>query len=478
HETDLTQGLLTVLRQNLLTGTKEGCASGDCGACTVLVARDGVVQTVNSCITPTGAVLDAGVLTVEGVAQDNLLHPVQKHMVAQHGSQCGFCTPGFVMSMVGGLLEDAAEMQHRTSAVHTISGNLCRCTGYRPIIAALQEASGDPQLEAAQAHLGWLYAIENTQQRSASYIRPTSLDELLQACQSLAEHAEEGLLVAGTTDAWLPVNRDYVDYRYVVDMSMVDELAQIEDVGGELVLGANVSHARLQQYFGEKPHHCEAIRAMLRRFGSPQIRNRGTLGGNIAGASPIADWPPVLLALDARVKLIDFSGRSRSLPLSEFFLDYKQTRRRPDELITAVAFKIPPDWSALQVFKITKREEDDISSLLGAFYLELDDPRQTITNCRIAFGGMAAVPVRIAPLEQVLTGLPVAELNESRVDGLLRQLAEHLHPITDARATAAYRLEVAGNLLAKVLRGIKSSSELSLTDLSLETLYPLPGVAE
>lgn len=399
--TALCQSLLTYLRDDLgLTGTKEGCASGDCGACTVVVASaNGEVHTVNSCITPVGAVAGGRVLTVEGVGTPDDLHPVQQAMIDANGSQCGFCTPGFVMAMVGDGLKRQesrdARPRDREDALIALSGNLCRCTGYRPIIDAYLQAAAEPGCD-------WLLAPGRLiEEAKGPYTSPLDLATLRRRLE--AQDPDEVTIAAGTTDLWLEVSQQYRDFPTIVDLTRVDELQRIDVSDGRLTIGAAVTHARLFDFFADGDHKSEAIVDILARFGSPQIRSRGTIGGNIANASPIADWPPLLLALDAELDVMSFAGACRRIPLSSFYRGYRQTLLEPDELIVAVDFAIP-QWRRLAAYKISKRREDDISTVMGAVYAETDEADRVIT-ARVSFGGVAETPVRLGSVETALVGV-------------------------------------------------------------------------
>ncbi|MFK7913232.1 MAG: xanthine dehydrogenase small subunit [Pseudomonadales bacterium] len=457
---DPNQSLLQFLRDDAgLMGTKEGCASGDCGACTVVVAdHDGAnPQTLNSCITPLGAVLQRQVLTVEGVGQPGNLHPVQDAMVTEHGSQCGFCTPGFVMSMVGRQLqaEDASQLGNlsRDELIVAISGNLCRCTGYRPILAAAAKANAAVAGGAAAKTLMPVAAADSASM--PDYHCPQTEPELQALLSS-------GLpLVAGSTDLWLEVTQRYRDFPGFIDLTRIPSLQTIEQRADRLHIGAAVTHAQLERYFADGPHDCPAIVALLHRFGSPQVRNRATLGGNIANASPIADWPPVLLVLDAQVQIKNAAGALRSVALETFYRGYKDTELQPQEYIAAIDIDANAHFAALQAFKISKREDDDISSTMGAFAISLANG--VIDQARIAFGGVAATPVRLLEVEQRLLGQPI---NETTIAMACYAVTRALQPISDVRASADYRREVSAQLLRKALIAVDPKTRFEPQTLS------------
>ena len=354
----LHDSLLSVLREDLgLTGTKEGCASGDCGACTVVVATPGAgIHTLNSCITPAGAVAGGAVLTVDGVATEDQLHPIQQAMVSEHGAQCGFCTPGFVMSMVGDQLIRKAPPS-RQQAMIAVSGNLCRCTGYRPILDALQNAS----VQSDDQPYAWLQPSQTSADGTATYQLPTTLQALAEVMQS---NREVPLILAGSTDAGLLMAQQYEDFSFIVDLSRISEMQHITRQENTLFVGAATTHAELLNYFSQA-HRVTAICKVLERFGSPQIRARGTIGGNIGNASPIADWPPLLLVLDAQLHVMSADGTQRTTPLDGFYTGYRQTLLEPGDIITQIECLLPNE-TELFAGKISKRTEDDISSVLMA----------------------------------------------------------------------------------------------------------------
>jgi xanthine dehydrogenase small subunit len=474
------ESLLSVLRNRIgLTGTKEGCASGDCGACTVVVLTesrtDGAaeVRMVNSCITPAYAVQQAHVITVEGLARRDQLHPVQRAMVAEHGSQCGFCTPGFVMSMVGHQLRAGAletlRACDRKDWVEAISGNLCRCTGYRSILAAARsvaEYTAETGVENALALIPAFSAGSKMSARSAShgapsarYLRPGSESALQQLLADWSETTAP-MFVAGATDLWLEVTQRYRQLGPLIDLSQVAELTTITSTPERVRIGAAMTHAGLASFFvpgGLRP--CAAITELLARFGSPQIRARGTIGGNLANGSPIADWPPLLLALDAELEICNTRDERRRVPVAAFYRGYKQVDLQAGEYLRTIDIPEHERWSDLVAIKISKRHEDDISSVMGAFVLPRTAGR--LVGVRIAFGGMAATPVRLPTVEQVLEG---NALDALATDAAVAELRRTLHPIDDVRASAEYRLAMAESLLRKALHAAREGRLQTLTE--------------
>ncbi|MEE3268123.1 MAG: xanthine dehydrogenase small subunit [Pseudomonadota bacterium] len=443
--------ILTLLRDYLgMTGTKEGCASGDCGACTVAIKSDTAPHFVslNACITPAHQLHGQHLLTVEGLATDEELHPAQRAMVECHGSQCGFCTPGIVMS----LFTLHSQQQQRPAPLTperleaALGGNLCRCTGYRPIRDAalsMQESSWKaPQwVDASQPAHTPLTAPQSAEANTDLFAQPTTLSQLTE----LRRHYPSARLVAGATDLWLENTQRLALLNQLIDVTRVDELRHIEeaifDEQPGWWVGAGVTYSQLEPLLET---HYPAFAHLLHRLGSQQVRNRGTLGGNIANASPIGDTPPVLLALNAWVELANQDG-SRALPLSDFFLDYKKTALAADEVVSRIFIPQLADDAVLKVWKLSKRREDDISAVLGAFHYRIDDG--VMQDVRIAFGGMAAIPKRALQTEAALTGQPIAK---ESFQAAQRALSEEFHPMSDVRGTQHYRHQVAANLLERL----------------------------
>ena len=450
-----------VRNQPGLTGTKEGCASGDCGACTVLAqdladpCRAGAWFSLNSCLAPAAAFANHHVVTVEGLsASSAALHPVQAAMVAHHASQCGFCTPGFVMALTAHQLAagDALPGCKREDFLRAISGNLCRCTGYRAILAAAADAAERTALGFAQpadavAALAGFEGPDDDAPASDSpvFLRPVAEAELQ---QRMADAPPAFRFVAGATDLWLEVTQRQQPPGTLIDVSRVAELRGVELKEGQVCIGGAATQAALMQFFGASGRRpCLAIEALMERFGSPQIRHRATLGGNIANASPVADWPPVLMALDAQLELADCAGRRRWLPIEGFYTAYKSTLLRQDEYLRAIAFD-DAALDALQVCKLSKRRDDDIASVLGAFRVDVYGGR--FRNIRVAFGGVAATPVRLRDVE---AGLEGAAANAAAVDAAAVRLRAAVKPISDVRASRAYRLAMAEQTLRNALHG-------------------------
>jgi len=432
-----------------LTGTKEGCAEGDCGACTVALGTrdgDGVrYRPANSCIALLGQVHGRQVLTVEALAEGDALHPVQQAMIDAHGTQCGFCTPGFVMAMFALHQEGGAA---DADAVHeALAGNLCRCTGYRPIVEAALNAAGMPD-EAHRARLpGWAatlaglddggdLTVEGTEGR---FLAPATLDGLLAA---LTAHPGARLL-AGGTDLALLVTKQNRRLGTIVSLGRVAGLDRVDVTPTTITLGAAATYAdALPAIATDRP----GFAAMIRRLGSRQIRALGTIAGNIANASPIGDTPPVLLVLDATLGLVSAAG-TRRMKLADFFTGYRKTALLPGEIIAAVTWARAAPEERFAVHKVSRRWDQDISAVLGAFRIVIEEG--VVAEARIAYGGMAATPKLAVATAASLVG---RDWTSASVERAVAVLGEEFAPIDDFRASAAYRARIAANLLRRFHR--------------------------
>jgi xanthine dehydrogenase small subunit len=436
------------------TGTKEGCAEGDCGACAVVALRmrDGqlVYEPINSCITLLGQLDGAELITVEDLADDGVLHPVQEAMARLHGSQCGFCTPGIVMSLFAHFHE-CDGVTTRDKINDALAGNLCRCTGYRPIVDAalevcLQGAEDQFSRDAAVRRRA-LAALDDKQDlfvgdERAFFAAPASEQSL---ARLYAQHPD-ATIVAGATDVGLWITKKLTPIEKIIHVGRVAELAAIEKTADGYAIGAIVSLARAMPALGSiDPDIAET----LRRFGSIQVRASGTVGGNIANGSPIGDLAPMLIALGASVEL-RHGDNIRKLPLESFFLDYGKQDRKPGEFVRRLLVpKLQPGWH-FRAYKITKRFDEDISAVMAAFRLKVDGTR--IVDARIAFGGMAGIPKRARAVEDKLLGLKLADTQGWRAAA--DAVGADFTPLTDQRASAGYRSRVAGNLVIKALAEI------------------------
>lgn len=457
--------VLRYLRTNMVRNSvKEGCAGGDCGACSILVAQQDAsgswgFEAINACIALLGSLDGKTVFTVEGLANAEHLHPVQQAMVDFHGSQCGFCTPGIVASLAAlyhnkqankqasGESETASEQE-----IHeALSGNLCRCTGYRPIIEAAkamgqyaqphaQAAISEPKALADVGHFdpsapkdSNLPAIEHEGRRLFLPDTESQLADLLVAYP-------DATLWAGGTDLGLEITQQFKQFDTIICLDKITSLTQVSETDAEICFGAMVTYSASETYLN---NHFPSFAQLITRIAARQIRNLGTLGGNVANASPIGDTPPVFLALNARVELASQKGR-REVALDDFFLGYKQTAMQTGEYLSRIIVPKLSDKQSLHVFKVSKRKEDDISAVLSAALLDHDG--QTITQARIAFGGMAATPLRAFKTEKALIGQPF------KLESFEQAASEIKHdysPMQDVRATPEYRLTVASNLIIK-----------------------------
>ncbi|PTX46600.1 xanthine dehydrogenase small subunit [Gemmobacter caeni] len=429
-ETSPTRTLLQYLREDRgLTGTKEGCNEGDCGACTVIVTDEHGPRALNACILFLPQLHGKAVRTVEAIAApDGTLHPVQQAMVDHHGSQCGFCTPGFIASMA------AAHAQGRKDHDVVLAGNLCRCTGYAPIIRAAEAAEGQPLpawMEDDRAFILAQISSGVRGQTAPGAFRPETTDEL---ADWYAAHPD-ATLVAGATDVGLWVTKQLRGLPQVAFLNGIAEMQRIEAQGDFIRIGAGVTLTDLRAAMAG-PH--PAFAAMLTRYASEQVRNAATIGGNIANGSPIGDGPPALIALGATLHLRGGTAR-REMALEDFFLDYRKQDRQPGEFVEAIT--IPATAPGLRVWKLSKRFDQDISAVLGAFNLTVAGC--TITGARIAFGGMAGIPKRATAMEATLIGQP---FTRAAFEAARAAAAQDFTPLSDMRASAAYRLETAGNM--------------------------------
>jgi xanthine dehydrogenase small subunit len=430
-------------------GTKEGCAEGDCGACTVALGElDEHGSTVryraiNSCIRFLPTLDGKELVTVESLrAADGSLHPVQQAMVDCHGSQCGFCTPGFVMSLFARYLD--ARPISREDLLDTLSGNLCRCTGYRPIIEAGCAMRTLPtpthwSTEAAQApeRLEALQALQRTQAlRLPDFEAPRSLDELAEALQ----RSPDALLLGGGTDIGLWVTKQLRTLPKLISTAEVAELQHLSFGESFIEVGAAVP---LTDAWAALVREYPQLDELARRFASPPVRNSGTLGGNVANGSPIGDSMPVLIALGTEITL-RCGTHTRRLPLEAFYLDYQKKDLRPAEFLVSLHVPRAAPGHLLASYKLSKRFDQDISAVCAAFQLRRE--AGVIREARIAYGGMAATPRRAAATEAALIGKP---WSPTTLDAACAALAEDFQPLSDMRASAGYRLRTASALLRR-----------------------------
>jgi len=471
------QSLLSFLRANGHTGSKEGCAEGDCGACTVAIVERSAsgkptYRAINSCITLLPSVAGREIVTVEGIGTPGALHPVQASMIKHSGSQCGYCTPGFIASMFEGYYRD--DLVEPWQINDQLNGNLCRCTGYRPIRDALAESlANKPKTNGAGSDLFQLrlskdvpavasLEYENAA-RAQTFLRPTTLAALLE----LRARHPEAELVCGATEIGVYINKGGKHYPFLISTEGVPELGRIERTGDALVVGAAASLTALEESLeGEFP----SIQKMLLVFASRPIRNRASLAGNLVTASPIGDMAPVLLSLDASLRLASTKGE-RVVPLAEFFTGYRKTVLAPDEIVTSVIIPRRPK-TALRIvesYKVSKRRELDIAIVATGFVIERDGDGR-VTSARLAYGGVGPTPVRALRTEAFLVGKSWAD--PSTFEGAKAILATEFTPIDDVRSGAAFRRDLIVGLFEKLWLGETSAAQDGPLDFTQGTPFP------
>jgi xanthine dehydrogenase small subunit len=434
-----------------LVGTKEGCAEGDCGACTVLVGRlanGGLAyESVNACIRFLATLDGCHLVTVEHLkGRDGRLHPVQQAMVDNHGSQCGFCTPGFVMSLYALWMREPWPSEHAIEKA--LQGNLCRCTGYDAIVKAAKQIStygvaADCELAAERGRAtdallamrdGGRVEIGTGKDR---LIIPGSVNDLA----AVLEQEPTARIVAGATDVGLWVTKFMRDITPAVFIGHLDKLKSVSEKDGAMIIGAGVTYTEAHQALAAR---IPAFGPLIDRIGGEQVRNMGTIGGNIANGSPIGDMAPPLIALGAMLVLRRGAER-RTIPLEGFFVDYGKQDRQPGEFVECVHVPLPKPGAHFGVHKVTKRRDEDITAALGAFHVELDADH-SVASVRIAYGGMAATPKRAKAVEAAIVG---KEWSVATVEAAMNEYPKDYTPLSDMRASAEYRMTVAKNLLLR-----------------------------
>ncbi|PQM57031.1 MAG: xanthine dehydrogenase small subunit [Rhodobacteraceae bacterium] len=461
-----TETLLDFLRLNRkLTGTKEGCAEGDCGACTVLVGKineDGelIYKTANSCIIFLPSLAYCHVISVEGLTgKSGELHPVQEAMIEASGAQCGFCTPGFVMSLYGLWLKESKPSKQRI--LDSLQGNLCRCTGYGPIIEAAFKATESGSISRKSLALqqkNWKNKLTKLMNRKESIVSeipkcfflPKTISEL----KTILSHNKDGTIVAGSTDIGLWVNKSFMNVKPMIFIGQINELKRIETQSDKIVVGAMVSYTDLLAVL---PRFFPELKQYINQIGGDQIRNMGTIGGNIANGSPIGDMAPILIALGAKMALVNYVG-SRTIKVESFFQSYGCQDLKPGEFIHY--FEIPLKQkrdTKFRAYKVAKRRYEDITIVSAAFNLEFLAERQP--RVRFAFGGMAEVPKRALTLEKVF---------EEQADSLDQDviiseaIGMDFNPLTDCRGSSEFRLKLAQNLFKKFAIYVNEGIEIDI----------------
>ena len=462
NDIDPNQTALSYLRTKMAQlSVKEGCAGGDCGACSILIGEANSLGQVeymamNACIALLGSLDGKYVITTEGLTDGEQLHPVQAAMVEYHGSQCGFCTPGIVTSLAA-LYHNKNGAKPSEHEIHVaLSGNLCRCTGYRPIIEAAENmnkfaapsktavinSTVVEHFDPAAPKEGEKPSIEKDGRK---LFIPNNESEL----QAILAANPDAVLWAGGTDLGLELTQQYKQFDSLVSLHKINSLTEVSENDDSIRFGAMVTLSNAESYLDRQ---FPSFAQMLERFASRQIRNLGTLGGNVANGSPIGDTPPVFFALDARVEIASAKG-TREIGVESFFKGYKQTDLQPGEYLKSIVVPKLTATQTLQVFKVSKRKEDDISAVLMAVRLDTDGSK--VTEARIACGGMAATPLRATNTEKALVG---KSLTMESFENASKEIQNDYTPIKDVRATAEYRLNVAANLV------IKSGLEITATN--------------
>ena len=434
----------------MATGTKEGCAEGDCGACSVVLhSRDdnnkSKYEVVNSCLLLLSQIDGANLITVEGLGSNGVLDTVQEVMVEKGGTQCGFCTPGFVMALYS--LRQTSNKILDDNIIHdALAGNLCRCTGYRPIVeAAYQACASGPTDDFSDLEV--LKVTEEQQFEDELVFSPTSLDELLR----LKINYPDGLLLAGGTDLGLRASKNRERFKVIIHTGHVAELTKIEETDDVLEIGAAVTYSEsLESITRAYP----SFGRLITRIGSRQIRNMGTIGGNIGTASPIGDTLPCLVSLNASFEIVS-QGSSRLERAEDFFIGYRETSLNPNEIIKKIKLPKLQKNQRFRVYKISKRYDQDISSVVAAFLIEIEN--DVVVGFRATFGGMAAIPKRASECEKVLLGKEWSEENMLMVS---KEVEKDFVPLSDHRASSNYRLKVAANLFLRLYRDLSDQEEL------------------
>jgi xanthine dehydrogenase small subunit len=457
---DPNETILNLIRLRLKkTGTKEGCAEGGCGACTVVLGelkKDKIIyNAINSCIAFTTSLEGKHLLIIEDLIQkDGSLHPVQSAMVNSHGSQCGFCTPGFIMSLFS--MYKNKNSYDKKTIEESISGNLCRCTGYRPIIDAaksLKKNKADQFKKNEKKTISLLKKIRAKNicinNKSKKYFAPRTIDEL----KKIIKKNKNAEFLSGGTDMSLVVTKQKKDIKNIIYLNSIDELNYIKEKDKYIEVGATTPLIKFE--FIIKKYYPDFDR-ILKRYGSVQIRNVATLAGNMATASPIGDSLPLLLSLDASITIEDFNKKT-VIPLKDFFIGYRKTKLKKGQFIRSIRIPVFKK-NIFKAYKISKRIDDDISSVCASFNLTIINKK--IKNIKIAYGGMAATPKRAVYCEKMLLN---SNFSEDIILKAQKSLEKDFQPIDDMRASKDYRIEIAKNLLTKCFAEIKNKKLIRLS---------------
>ena len=459
---DPNETLLNYIRTKLKkTGTKEGCAEGGCGACTVVLGElknnDINYSAVNSCIMFLPTLQGKQLILVEDlISKNGLLHPVQQAMVNYHGSQCGFCTPGFVMSLFSMFKKHS---KFKDDVIKdSIAGNLCRCTGYQPIVKAAKSLNNKNKIDHFNKNkkniIRLLKKISNESiviyKKNKKYFAPRYVQEL----KKILKKNIDSHLLSGGTDLSLKVTKERKDINCVVYMNSIKELNYIKNNNGYIEVGATTSLIEFENYIQK---HYPDFANILKRYGSVQIRNVGTIAGNIATASPIGDTLPILLSLDAKVILRSVK-KTKVIPINDFFIDYRKTRLKKGQFIDSIRIPLFPK-NIFKAYKISKRFDDDISSVCASFNLEVQNKK--IKSIRVAYGGMASIPKRAKSCETILLNSP---MTEATIIKAKEALERDFRPISDMRASGKYRMMVAKNLLHKCFLEIEQKKLIRINN--------------
>jgi xanthine dehydrogenase small subunit len=457
---DSNETILNFIRLRLKkTGTKEGCAEGGCGACTVVLGefkKDKIIyKAINSCIAFTTSLEGKQLLIVEDLTQkDGSLHPVQSAMINFHGSQCGFCTPGFIMSLFS--MYKNKNSYDKKTIEESISGNLCRCTGYRPIIDAaksLKNNNLDQFKKNEKKTISLLKKIRpkniSINNKSKKYFAPRTINEL----KKIIKKNKNAEFISGGTDMSLVVTKQKKDIKNIIYLNSIDELNYINEKDKYIEVGATTPLIKFELII--KKYYPDFNR-ILKRYGSVQIRNVATLAGNMATASPIGDSLPLLLSLDASITIESFN-RKIIIPLKDFFIGYRKTKLKKGQFISSIRIPIFKK-NIFKAYKISKRIDDDISSVCASFNLAIINKK--IKNIKIAYGGMSATPKRAVYCEKILMN---SNFSEDIILKAQKSLEKDFQPIDDMRASKNYRIEIAKNLLIKCFAEIKKNKLIRLS---------------